>query len=138
MKVLNRILEGYARVGSWVLGALVLVAAAALVGVVIVLPLWLAATRLTTVYTVVVLVVLAGALLTWIIRGIRAQSRSSFLPILKAAGRLVGAVAVVYAVFALFAAGFLVPAAGVAVAGLLWLGYAASRGGTKTDAEDET
>ena len=44
----------------------------------------------------------------------------------------------VYAVFALFAVGLLVPAAGVAVGGLLWLGYAASRGGTETNAEEKT
>lgn len=127
---LRRVLSGYRTIGVGLLQALALALGALLVGIAIVGPLWLAATRATPVYTAVVLGVAGGGLLVWIFGRIRRASAGSFRPILKVAARVIGILAGLYAMTVLFALGLIVPAAAIALAGLVWLGYAASGGRT--------
>lgn len=127
---LRRVLEGYRSLGVGVLQALALTLGALLVGILIVGPLWLAATRATPVYTAVVLGLAGGGLLMGVVRRIRRASAGSFRPILKVAARVIGILAGLYAMTVLFALGFIIPAAAIALAGLVWLGYAASGGRT--------
>ena len=135
MMPLKRILRGYARLGSWLLGAIAIVGGAVVVSLLIVLPLWLAATQATTLYTVVVLALAGGGLLAWAARRIRVKSAGAILPILKTTARVAAVVALLYAMLVLFARGLTVPGLVLALVGILWLGYAASGKRTKHDAE---
>jgi hypothetical protein len=113
----------------------VLVAAALAVSFAIVAPLWLAATEITGIYTAAVLGLAAAALVVALVRRIRGQSAGIFRPILKTTARVVVIAAGLYAMVVLFARGLVLPAAAIALAGLVWLGYAASRGRTTHDAD---
>jgi hypothetical protein len=131
----RRVFDGYRAIGSTLLQAVVLLAAALLVSGGIVVPLWLAATRATAVYTSAVLWLAAAALLLALVRRIRGQSAGVFLPILKTTARVLVIVAGLYAMVVLFARGLPLAAAVIALAGLVWLGYAASGGRTRHDAD---
>jgi FtsH-binding integral membrane protein len=130
----HRVVAGYRNIGSAVIQTAALVVAALLVSLIIVVPLWLAATQATGVYTVVVLSLAAAAIVAWIAGRIRRQSAGLFLPILKTVARVIAVVAGLYAMVVLVALGLVLPAVVLAIVGLLWLGYAASGGRTSRDA----
>lgn len=131
----RRVLVGYRAIGSAAVQIVVLVAAALAVSFAIVAPLWLAATEITGIYTAAVLGLAAAALVVALVRRIRGQSAGIFRPILKTTARVVVIAAGLYAMVVLFARGLVLPAAAIALAGLVWLGYAASRGRTTHDAD---
>lgn len=112
-----------------------MIAGAGLVSALIVVPLWFAATRATVVYTAAILGLVAAALIVSLIRRIRLQRTGIFLPILKTTARVLVIVAGLYAMVVLFARGLPLAAAVIALAGLVWLGYAASGGRTRHDAD---
>ncbi|MFP4565034.1 MAG: hypothetical protein ACLFNX_00935 [Spirochaetaceae bacterium] len=132
---LRRIFAGYRNIALTLVQALTLIAGAGLASVVVVVPLWLAATRATGVYTSVILGLAAVGIIAGLIRRIRLQRTAVFLPILKTTARVLIVCAGLYAMIVLFARGLAVPAAVLALAGLAWLGYAASGGRTTHDAD---
>ncbi len=134
--VLRRVASGYRNIALTLLQALAMIAGAGLVSAAIVVPLWFAATRATAVYTAAILGLLAAALIVSLIRRIRLQRTAIFLPILKTTARVLFVCAGLYAMIVLFARGLVVPAAALAIAGLAWLGYAASGGRTAHDADE--
>lgn len=133
----RRIVRGYTVLGLRLLHIIALVGGAILVAFAIVVPLWLAATRATEAYTVAVIVIIAVALIGAVVRRIRDQGTGTVIPILKVAGRILGVLAGIYAMVFLFARGYTAAAAFIAVAGLVWLGYAAA-GNRSTQNGNET
>ncbi len=78
--VLERALDGFARIANLLGGAFLVAAAAALVSALIVLPLWLAATLAPRVYSAVLAGLVLLLLLTILVRKIRAGGTSAILP----------------------------------------------------------
>lgn len=132
---LRRVLRGYARVGSWILHLISLAAAAAIVSLAIVVPLWLAATRATEAYTVAVITLTAAGILTALLRRVRGQSIGAVIPIIKTAGRVLAILALIYALVFLFVRGYTTAAIVITLAGLVWVGYAAA--GRRTTRHDK-
>ena len=122
----RRIIHGYTVLGIHLLHIVVLLGGAVLVAFAIVVPLWLAATRATEVYTVAVIVMAAVAVIGAMVRRIRDQGTGVVIPILKVAGRILGVLAGIYAMVFLFARGYIAAATCIAVVGFVWLGYAAA------------
>ncbi|MFP4010805.1 MAG: hypothetical protein ACLFUM_03830 [Spirochaetaceae bacterium] len=125
-KILSEVLDGYRRIGAVLLRALLLLGGAGLLSVIVVVPLWLAATRATAAYTTAVLLAVAGALGTGLVRRLAGARRQAFRPILRVAARVITTVAGLYAVVLLYAAGRVGPAVILVVIGLAWVGYAVS------------
>jgi small-conductance mechanosensitive channel len=134
--VLRLVASGYRNIALTLLQGVAMIAAAGIVGAVIVFPLWFAATRATGIYTISILGLVAAAVIVNFLRRIRLQRTGTFLPILKTAGRILLVFAGVYATIVLFARGLAGPAAALALAGLVWLGYAASGGRTRHNADE--
>lgn len=135
-RVMRRVVSGYGNIALALVQAVALIAGAGLVSAVIVVPLWFAATRATVIYTTTILGLVAAMVMVSLIRRIRLQRTSIFLPILKTTARVVIVFAGLYAMIVLFARGLVVPAAALALAGLVWLGYAASGGRTAHNADE--
>jgi hypothetical protein len=134
--VLRLVASGYRNIALTLLQGVAMLAAAGLVGAVIVIPLWFAATRATAIYTTAILGLVAAVIIVNLVRRIRLQRTGTFLPILKTAARILVVFAGIYATVVLFARGLMVPAAALALAGLVWLGYAASGGRTAHNADE--
>jgi len=134
--MLRLVASGYRNIALTILQALAMIVGAGLVSAVIVVPLWFAATRATVVYTAAILGLVAAVVIVSLIRRIRLQRTAIFLPILKTTARVLVVIAGFYAMIVLFARGLVVPAAVLALAGLIWLGYAASGGRTAHDADE--
>ena len=134
--VLRLVASGYRNIALTLLQGVAMIAAAGLVGAVIVIPLWFAATRATAIYTTAILGLVAAVVIVNLVRRIRLQRTGIFLPILKTAARILLVFAGIYATIVLFARGLVVPAAALALAGLVWLGYAASGGRTTQNADE--
>ena len=134
--VLRLVASGYRNIALTLLQGVAMIAAAGLVGAVIVIPLWFAATRATAIYTTAILGLVATVIIVNLVRRIRLQRTGTFLPILKTAARILVVFAGIYATIVLFARGLVVPAAALALAGLVWLGYAASGGRTTHHADE--
>ena len=134
--MLRLVASGYRNIALTILQALAMIVGAGLVSAGIVVPLWFAATRATVVYTAAILGLVAAVVIVSLIRRIRLQRTAIFLPILKTTARVLVVIAGFYAMIVLFARGLVVPAAVLALAGLIWLGYAASGGRTAHDADE--
>ena len=78
--VLERAMDGFARIANLFGGALLVGAAAALVSALIVLPLWLAATLAPRLYSAVLAGLILLLLIAMLVRKIRAGGASAFFP----------------------------------------------------------
>ena len=124
---LRRVTSGWLHIAR-VIGALglgILVAGA--VGVVVVLPLWLLASRVTVLYNALVAILVGSLMLAWLVRGIRRQTSRSLLPILRKTGVGIAGLGGVYVFAILLWEGFALAAILVGLLYLVWIGAAFGR-----------
>ncbi len=122
-QIAARLSAGYRRLAAFLGMTLGVALAAVGVSVVIVLPLWLLATRFPTLYSAVIGIAIAGFLLFLLIRAVRIDGARR-LRALAARGALVlSAIAAGYAVAALIAAGNMLAGLPSAIILLLAIGF---------------
>lgn len=123
----HRVVSGWIGLGRFV-GALFLgVLFAAALGGVIVLPLWLLASRATGVYNVVVGLLLVGLLALGLAKSLQRQTSRSILPILRKTGVGIVGLGGVYAFAILVWEGHLLGALFLGLVYLVWLGASFGR-----------
>jgi hypothetical protein len=127
MGLLRRVSSGWLRIAR-LLGALALgIAVAGAVGALVVLPLWLLASKATAIYNVLVAILVAGLLIGRLIRLLQSQTSRSLLPILRKTGAVVAGLGGVYVFAILLWEGFAWAAVLVGLLYLVWIGAAFGR-----------
>lgn len=123
--LLRRALSGYQRIVTFSAGILGVMAAAALISLAVVFPLWLTATRQPRLYTVAVLTVSAAVLLLVLARSIRQHGITRMVAPLRRAITVGGTVIVGYLILTLFATGRLLAGVPLALVFIVVLGLLA-------------
>ncbi|MGM0675740.1 MAG: hypothetical protein ACQETQ_13690 [Spirochaetota bacterium] len=121
----RRALRGYQRILTFSAGIFGVMAAAALISLAVVFPLWLTATRQPRLYTVAVLTISAAVLLLVLARSVRQHGIRRMVAPLRRAITVGGTVIVGYLILTLFATGRVLIGVPLALVFILVLGILA-------------